>query len=330
MHRDYSKHITRLKKRLYDEEMGRPVVSGAFEKSKYPDVVKYAFEGMSGVDSSYNAKLIKNFQSTQELLTSQLRERNIEVDMRYQGAHNTDTHVELFTDLELMVILKSYTGKPAKAVQTLASHIVDILTASNAYNLIDFSSKNRCYVETRVPTSHLSILPAIWLDSSEYKKTHLEINRGVCEYNFEKKTRRMYLPFLNMARLNSKDRKLGGSLKGMIRLLRSIQADSGHQDLLTHDEIMGTLYNMSLRDLTVPKGFYLSLLPAVSRWLKKVGTDTEFRQKLLSPSKKEYVFGNKSKEESIVNLQKEVDTLIDDLQEALKESNMTIDSKMEY
>ena len=205
-----------------------------------------------------------------------------------------------------------------------------ILTTAQAYNKVDYSNRNRIYIQTRKPTAEISILPAVWVDSSLYKNTGLEINRGICEFDFLNKRRKIHLPFLNMARINSRDRELNGNLKHLIRLMRNLIKDSEENIDLSFDEIAGILYNIPNKYLQVPKKKILSTLPIVSAQLKRLILNDTYRYKLIAPSGKEYVFGKKPKKKAIYLLKKELDMMIRSIMISLKEFQLTIKDDIEY
>lgn len=330
MNKSYSTYIENLKGRRYDEVIRESILSDSFHSTDYSEPVKYVLESMQEIDPSYSYKFFSAFRRTQDLITQQLKKLDILVDVRYLGPHNSETHIELYGGLELLVILKSYDRKPSLCIEELVQCIIQILDKANAYDVVDYSDKHRIYIQTRKPTASVTIIPAVWINSSLYQNTHLEINRGICEYNFIKKTRRIYLPFLNSARLNSRNRKSGGSLKHLIRFLSSVVRDAELSIDLVHEEIVGVLYNMRLKELAVPSDSYLSLLPNVSQQLQYLINNDEYREKLLSPSRTEYVFGKRPKSEALMQLKTELDEIIADLTEVLKGENKTLMGSFKY
>ncbi|MFT5953495.1 MAG: hypothetical protein ACI8QD_000331 [Cyclobacteriaceae bacterium] len=330
MNKSYTEYIKNLKIRRHDEMINQTDVSDDFYDETIPPAVRYALESMQEIDPSYNYKLFSSFRRTQDLITEKLRTLDLAINVRYQGPHNTDTHVELFNELELLVILSDTNEKPSEAVASLGETIVGVLSEAQAYNKVDYSSRNKVQIETRQPVAQVSITPAIWINSSLYNKSPMEINRGICEYNFSKRTRKIYLPFLNMARINSRDRKLSGSLKSMIRIIRSLIHDSPNEIDLTFDEVIGIIFNIPIKEMAVPSNHYLSLLPNVSLQIKRLINDDSYREKLLSPAKSEYIFGKKSKIPALKALKLELDELITDINDALSEKNQTLMSSIDY
>lgn len=325
MSKDYSQLVKNLKARRYDDSIGEHILSPSFYKTVLGDSAKYTLESMLEVDKVYSHKLYSIVQRIQDLLELNLRNRKIEVEFRYLGAHASDCHIRLFDDVELVVIPKKIGEKPAKAVELLAGEILQILDQTNSFNKLDYGDKCRIFLQTPNPVCDISILPAVWVDSSLYRDSKLEINRGICEYNLEKQTRKMYLPFLAIARLNARDRKVKGGLKSLIRLVRNIKEDAEDRFELSFDEICGVIYDISDKELTVDQDHLLSLLTPLSDKLGKLITDDKYRRKLISPSKKEYVFHNKDhKVEDLKKLKNFLDELIGDLPKDL-ENKMLID-----
>ena len=96
MNKSYSTHIENLKGRRYDEVLKDSIVSESFHSTQYPDVVKYVLEAMQEIDPSYSYKLFSAFRRTQDIITQGLRKKGIEVDVRYTGPHNAESHIEIY------------------------------------------------------------------------------------------------------------------------------------------------------------------------------------------------------------------------------------------
>ncbi len=329
MNKNYSTYLENLKGRRYDEELHGPYLSDGFQKTKYPDPVKYALEAMQEIDPSYSYKLFSSFRGTQNLITQKLRAKGLVVDVRYQGSHNTGAHIDLFGGLELIVLLKKY-KKPSQDVATLAREIINILNESQAYNKVDYSKRHHIHIKTRKPVTTVTIIPAIWVETNLYKKSHLEINMGICEYNFAEKKRKSYLPFLNMARLNRKDKMTGGTLKGLIRLLQSIIADSQRRINISFDEVVGMAYNIKASELKLAPENQLVALVKFSEQLTRLTKSSEYSRSLLSPGRREYVFGQELRHNDLKPLKTEVDQLIEDINESLRPDGKTIEDSLPY
>ncbi|MBV6646417.1 MAG: hypothetical protein KI790_13260, partial [Cyclobacteriaceae bacterium] len=244
MSRDYSIYLENLKGRRYDEVLREPVLSEGFSRYEYGDAIRYALESMQEIDPAYTYKNYSTARRTQEIINNRLNETDLQVDFRYQGPISTNCHIQLYGDIELIVISRQYSKKPSKEVEVLAMEMVEALTATQLYKYVDYSERWKVNIKTLKPACEISILPAVWVDSSLYRETTREIDRGICEYNLSKRTRRMYLPFLNIARVNAMEKRVNGGLKCLTRLLRCLQRDAEDEIDLTYDEIIGSLYHL--------------------------------------------------------------------------------------
>ncbi|HCX22919.1 MAG: hypothetical protein CMB80_32390 [Flammeovirgaceae bacterium] len=332
MNNDYSVLLENLMGRRYDEALRESILSDAFEECEYPDSLKYALEAMEEIDPSYAYKTFHITKRIQDKLDKVFNDINLKVDFRYQGPIQTETHIVLYGGVELIILTKPYDKKPWIKINQIAGEVMGVLTGDQNFKEIDYSSKLRIKLSTSKPKCEIKILPAVWLDNNEYLETKREIDRGICEYNMLKKTRRRYLPFLNIARINAKDNRCNGGLKRIIRLLLTLQRDSEEDIDLNWYEISSVIYAIPEKQLKFNNEYALSLLGVVSAQLNRVVTDKNYRERLLSPSEKELVFGSRHYlTDEVVKLKTELDHLIQDLNEDLRQDgDKTIYSEVKY
>ncbi len=331
MEHDYSLLVENLKGRRYDEALREPVLSEAFHQSGYDDCLLYALEAMVEIDASYAYKVYANSRKIHEIIAKSLKKRGYDVDYRYQGALKTYSNVLLYGDVEIIVIKKNISEKAHRDMQTLAMDLMDILTKETSFKTVDFSDKTRIRITAQKPTCEIDVLPSLWVNSAEYVKTKNEIYRGIAEFDFANKKVKKYLPFLNIARINSKDQHTNGNLKALSRLLNSLKADSHERINLKDSEINSILYNIPELELSVPQNKVLSLLPKVALLLDKLSIDTKYFSNLLSPSGKDRVFGGRpEKQQEIRKLSASLNTLIADVKKSLSDKNKNIDSEVNY
>ncbi|MFY0598363.1 MAG: hypothetical protein JXR03_01745 [Cyclobacteriaceae bacterium] len=328
MIQDYHILLENLQGRRFDEARRESVLSESFEESDYGDCIKYCLESMQEVEPSFAYKAFHIARKLQEVLTKELQGK---VDFRYQGPIQTETHIMLLGGIELILLQESQDKKPWEQVKKLTSEIIEILSKDPNYQHVDYSDKYHIHVRTTKPTCEINILPAIWLDNGDFRKTRREIDRGILEFNFQKKTQRKYLPFRNIARLNSKDRKTEGGLKSIIRLLRTLQRDSGEGITLSDYEVSSLMYAIPEKQLKHDPKKPLSLLGIASAQLNRAATDQKYVETLVSPSERELVFGKKQgKRDEIKKLKIELDKLIADIKEELKSEEKTVYSELVY
>lgn len=331
MEHDYSLLVENLKGRRYDEALREPVLSDAFHQSGYSDCLLYTLESMVEIDAAYAYKVYANSRRIHESISTALKKRGYDVDYRYQGALKTYSNILLYGDVEIIVIKKNVSEKPHRDMQTLAMDLMDILTKDTSFKTVDYSDKTRIRITAQKPTCEIDILPSLWVNSAEYVKTKNEIYRGIAEFDFAKKKVKKYLPFLNIARINSRDQHTNGNLKAMSRLLKTLRADADDKIDLRDSEINAILYNMPEVELSVPQNKVLSLLPKVALLLEKLSIDSKYFNHMLSPSEKDRVFGGRpEKQQEIRKLSESFSTLIADVKKDLSDKNKSIDSEVAY
>ncbi|MEM9340014.1 MAG: hypothetical protein AAGA66_14860, partial [Bacteroidota bacterium] len=171
MEHDYNLFIENLKGRRYDEALREPILSEGFESSNLPDCVKYALEAMVEIDVSYAYKVYNNSRRIHEKINKELIKRGVNVEYRYQGGLKTFTNILLYGDVEIIILKKNPSLKPHKDIQALGTELMDILTGDRNFKSVDFSDKTRIRITALKPTCEIDVLPSIWVDTSEFRKT---------------------------------------------------------------------------------------------------------------------------------------------------------------
>jgi len=331
MELDYSVRIENLRGRRYDEALREPILSESFHHSEYSDCIKYVMESMLEIDPSYAYKVYAHSRKIHEKLHKTLLKRGFKIDYRYQGELKTYSNILLYGDVEIIVIKNNISDKPHIDIQRMAMELMDILRVDSGFRSVDYSDKTRIRITALKPTCEIDILPSVWIDSAEYKKTKNEIYRGIAEFDFKKKKVKKYLPFLNIARFNALDQQMHGSVKAMSRLLKSLKADNHEKIDLKNSEINAILYSIPREDLDVEENKRLSILPRIDAVLHKLSTDYQSFSTLLSPSGKDRVFaGHNEKQEEIGKLRKTFAMLAADLRNELDKINLDLEAPITY
>ena len=332
MTHDYSALLDNLHGRRFDEARRESIMSDSFEMCDYPESLKYCLECMEETDPSYAYKAFYVSKKIQEKLIKEFQVRDLKIDFRYQGPIQTETNILLFGGIELVLLQEAKSPKPWEQVKRLSAEVMDILTKEGEFKSVDFSNKHKIKVTTIKPTCEVAILPAIWLNNSDFKESKREIDRGIIEYDFNRKIQRKYLPFKHIARINAKDKKTNGGLKRLIRLATTLIRDGHDADIqLSYSEIDAIVYAIPAKQLVHDPKKVLALLGIMSAQMNRVARDLSYLQKLVSPSEKELVFGKKpGKQEEVKKLKKLLDDLISDVKEDLSKMDKNIYSELSY
>ena len=332
MSKDFEPFRAKLKKRRFDEISKRFYLSEEFLRCDYGPCMKYALECMQPIPDHYGERLYHACQRVADKLGRDLVAAGINGDFRYQGARQTHTEVSLYGDIELMVILPPQPEVMGEvAVRQLGFLIERSCEGSSLFRAVDYDHGSAIHVEMmKKPYASLNILPCIWVDTKHYKDRSKEITRGIAEYDFIKDVRKSYLPFRNMARINRKNELVGGNLGRLSRMIRCLQLDAPEPIDITSYELTCALYNMPQKRLQIEPRYILSLLPTISEYLDQLARYEMFR-KLMSPSKKELVFGHdEHKGVELAKLKGVIDDIIIDLQDELRPRNKDLTNGFPY
>ncbi len=332
MSEESQSHFDKLLDRRRDPVDGTPYFSPSFsEYEAYGPYTRYLLESGQSISREYSRRLFRITGNLIRKFQQEVQHKNLHIDIRYQGAIQSNTQVELLGDVEILAILRpTPKSKAFKSVEKLGTLLMGTLANNELFERVDYSNKINIDLQTKNPAARISVLPTMWVDTQAYFQSRREIDRGIAEYDFNSRTRRSYLPFRNIARINHKDMHAGGNLKRLIRMIRCIQLDADDPINLNHYEISCTLFNLHEKKLGVDPSFMLTLLPKVSVYLEKL-VKFNMYPKVISPSRKELVFGNREeKGEEIMKLKQEVDQVIEKLHQELSESGKTIEGSFAY
>jgi hypothetical protein len=342
MKKNYTQRLEKLKKRRLDDQLQKAVLSESFSDVRISESVKYALESMSPIDPSYTKNTYVASENIRNNLTKGLTNKGLTVEYRHQGSVETDTHIKLHSDIDILVFTEKYhsmehpltpsspyQGDPLADLKELRQECYNVLNST--YNQVDNSKAKSIQVFPTNPKRKVDVVPANWVNTQNYQTTSNERYRGVHIYDKDNHSRQKDFPFLHIANVKAKNTIVTGGLAKLVRLLKTLKVDADYEINLSSFEITSIVYAMENHALNKSKYQELLLLNEGSRQLEKVITDKFYRESLMSPNGKERVFG--TSETKIVELKKlklELDELIQDITEELGKQFKRIDENIIY
>lgn len=342
MKKNYSERIEKLKKRRLDDQLQKAVLTESFSDIRINESVRYALESMSPIDPNYTKNTYVASENIRNNLTRGLNNKGLTVEYRHQGSVETDTHIKLHSDIDILVFTEKYhsmeppltpsnpyQGDPLADLRELRQECFNVLNST--YNQVDNSKAKSIQVFPTNPKRKVDVVPANWVYTADYMRTYDEKYRGIHIYDKDNHTRQKDFPFLHIANIKAKDKLVSGGLAKLVRLLKTLKVDADYDINLSSFEITSIVYAMDNYSLTKPKHQELLLLSEGSRQLDKVINDKIYRENLMSPNGIEKVFG--TSEAKIVELKKlklELDELIEDITEELGKQLKRIDESIIY
>jgi hypothetical protein len=128
-------------------------------------------------------------------------------------------------------------------------------------------------------------------------------------------------PFLHNARINERDQRVGGNVRKVARLLKSLKYDADTRLDISSYDITSIAYRMP-DDLMRPgHGAELLLVENARTFLRSLIDHAEYRTSLLVPNEMRPIFGSRGATlEALKALYTEVQDLVNDISKGLSRS----------
>lgn len=340
---DYKQKLEKLKARRQDTITKAFSVTDSFNKKSYGESTTYALEAMEEISKDYTENTYKQVDRVKSQLGPGLKEYGIDVEFRYQGSVPTNTHIKVYSDIDLLIIHQrfyslepplvpaiSYTGDPLADLKELRSKAFRILdTVFTACEINDTGSK-ALTISGGSLNRKIDIISSNWFNSVSYDKYTIETNRGINILDRDNNRRITNFPFLHMHWINEKDKEVYGNEKRLIRLLKSIKADADQEINVSSYDIASLVFRMDNSSLLVNRNERLKLLYNCNQFLDKVINDMTFRDTLYVANGTRKIFcSDGAKVDEVVKLKNELQSLINEiatelipLYETLEKSNI--------
>lgn len=342
MKKNYINRFEKLRTRRFDEALQRSILSESFSDIRLPQSVRYALESMKEIDPDYTMNTYVASENIRKNLTNGLSSKGLTVEYRHQGSVETNTHIKLHSDIDVLVFTAKfysleppltpaiyYQGDLMADLRELRQKCYDVL--SSTYNQVDNSNSTAIQVFPTRPKRKVEVVVSNWLDTQEFRTYSDEKYRGVHIYNKDNHSRKEDYPFLHISRVRDKDSLVNGGVRKLTRMLKTLRADADTDIKLSSFEILCLVFDIPNLSLSKHKTQELLLLNEGSNQLAKLINDSYYRSNLRSCNGKELVFGSdQSKVAELKKLKLELDDLIEDIQEELGRSYKRIDEGIIY
>lgn len=256
MKKNYAQRLEKLKRRRLDDQLQKAVLSKSFSDIRIGESIRYALESMSSIDQNYTRNTYVASENIRNNLTTGLNGKGLTVEYRHQGSIETDTHIKLHSDIDILVFTEKYLsleppltpanpyqGDPLADLKQLRLECFNILNST--YNQVDNSNAKSIQVFPTNPKRKVDVVPVNWINTKEYEATSDEKYRGVHIYDKDSHSRLKDFPFMHIANVKAKNNLVSGGLAKLIRLLKTLKVDADYEINLSSFEITGIVYAMS-------------------------------------------------------------------------------------
>jgi len=344
---DFSSRLDALKKRregpsssismeAFDTVTGtasnREFRKSLFESVQESDGVKYAFVAMSAVDADDTAISIQEGERVASSLSKSLASEGIHVDTKLQGSVGLDVHIKGYSDVDMLVLVKDtiliqsprvepsrYCSPPdSRPMKTIVGDLrarAEIILPKNFPAVdVNVNGPKSIALEGGSLQRKIDIVPAAWYHTTAYQTSRLEHDKAVKIFNKTDQSFIVNYPFLNRKTINDADALVGGNIKRVVRLLKTLQSDSDYLAIrnINSFDVLSIAYD--LRDnLNIPAYQQLGLVDVLRERLQFLMENKAYRDSMSTPDLTRKVFDNENKIEALTLLYLECNDLADSL-----------------
>ncbi|OFZ55753.1 MAG: hypothetical protein A2428_03655 [Bdellovibrionales bacterium RIFOXYC1_FULL_54_43] len=265
------------------------------------ETVKYVLGSMTPVDPEYTANTFKQGERVRGQLENNLPSTHA-AEFAYQGSVTTDTHIKLYSDIDLLTVAKAFhclkqplqptfpwAGDPVQHLMELRGHGTRVLKEKFPQAKVDTTGSKAVAISEGSLTRSVDVVFCNWLDTEHYRMYGSDW-RGIQILDTSGPTRVTNYPFLHKRRLDDVDRAVYGSLKKIIRFVKSVKADADVEIKVSSYHIAGLACSMAPADLMIDFGDELKLVTNFYGYAQYLLANEPAREKLMTPNGHEPLF----------------------------------------
>ncbi|QQS12386.1 MAG: hypothetical protein IPK81_23385 [Rhodospirillales bacterium] len=280
-------------------------MSEAYASLQEDDNVKYVIGAMQPIDSAYTEKSYEEGRRVSSHIRKSLEDASWhKPEFTFQGSVTSDTHIKAHSDIDLLVLEQRfiylrkplepqspYSGDALSDLLALRGHCSEVLTAAFPKAIVDTAPGKAIHLSEGSLTRNVDVVVAAWLNTKNYIDTNDITQRGISILDSAAGRTIDNFPFLHNYMIHQKDSEVGGNLRAVIRLLKTIKADADQEIAVSSYDIAAIAYRIPSERLVVPYGGSLLLLSVAKSWLTELANDSQLRASLTVPNETRQIFG---------------------------------------
>lgn len=277
-------------------ELDRLLISEATEKALKQDYpyTAYIINAMKSIDKKYTDKLIEQGDRVENQLRKRLKEEYPDLEFERQGSVSNNTHIKYSSDVDVLVIIDKfvivesssnitspYAGNTIQDLLDLRKKCVRELKLAFPEADIDDSGANSIEISGGSLTCKVDTVPSNWYDANNYYRTYDKIDRGIQILNKKEMTKKTNFPFKYNALLDNNDRYRNGVTRMLIRLLKTIKADSDKEINFSSYDIASIIYRMPNQFFSFNIKNPIEILKSLFNWMQVINANSGYVRKTL-------------------------------------------------
>jgi hypothetical protein len=326
--------LGKLRARRTDPLIKAAAIREAYDSMSEDESVKYAVGAMQPIDQEYTNRTYEEGERVKAQLDRALNARSSTVEFEYQGSVTNDTHIKAHSDIDLLALHTwFYTiqppGKPTVVYQgdviadlkNLRASCAKVLESAYPEVSVNDDPGPAITLEGGSLRRKIDVVISNWWDTTEYQATGLKFQRGIHVFDSSTNARIENRPFLHNARIAERDQRVGGNVRKVARLLKSLKYDADAAVDISSYDITSIAYRMPDEFMKATRGQELALLESTRIFLRFLIDTPEYRVSLRVPNEMRPIFGGKGATvEGLSQLYKEVQDLADEINKGLARS----------
>lgn len=301
--------IRRLRVRKTDAVQGVQTRSARLAKSDTQfdspaDALDYITESMFPVDAKYTKSTFDECKRVENQIAEACRAASVGVSFDHQGSVTSDTHIRLYSDIDLLSITPKYVAIQPPLKPTIP-YQGDALADLRELRTITEKRLSTSFPNAKVDTTgmkavsisggsllrKIDVIFAARLITEAYQTTGDNDFRGLDVLDLDGPKRISNLPFLHNRELRLKDEATGGDLKRLIRFAKSAKYDADSRIDVSSYDLASLCYNLPLESFRLAKGSDFELAREFLNFSEHVRNNAPNQSSLRVPNKTRLLFG---------------------------------------
>lgn len=340
-----SSRLEKLRTRRMDPLVKVAGLSEVYERLRAEgSSVKYAIGAMQPIDPEYTKRTIEERKRVEDQLAKGFIQVGLGVTFDYQGSVTSDTHVRVYSDVDLLTVETRwygleppqqpsvpYLGNAIEDLRELRNTTVKILRLAFPAATVDQSGSKAITISDGSLRRKIDVIACAWWDTNEYSRFRQKYFRGIEIFDNDKGQRVPNKPFLHNKQIDERDVATNGGLRKLIRLLKSLNYDNDEKIDMSSYDIAGIVYNMFDNWLTSVAGYDLQLMKACRDYLQYLAYDKSYRDSIEMPNKMRKVFcAEGASAQGLIQLIAAMNTLVAEIEQDLGPLRKLIEARVTY
>lgn len=297
-----------LRERRQDPAVKMAGINEVYNRLREPEGVTYLVSAMQPIDPEVTQLILAEANRVRDPLRSGYPSAGVNASFDNQGSVTNDTHILAFSDVDLLAVNENfydvetvqpgatYYGNDTSAdMRRVRTSSVQILRQQFPTALVDDSNSVAAKIEGGSLRRKVDVVPCNWWHTDKYVRSREKQDKGIKVFNNATAERIPNKPFLHNAQIDERDNRVGGNLRRVVRLLKSLRYDAntraGSEKVkISSYDITGIAFNISDGLLTAPKDQAVRLAVQTLAFLNELEADPVLRAAIEVPNKMRKVF----------------------------------------